>query len=271
MIDYLLALAAVTLAWWLSTGVVLLLNHRGNTTRRIAMLAMSAVCASALLALPQNSHNLSAAGALFGFLCGLCIWAWLEMSYLMGFITGPRAAACPDGASSRSRFWHGLQASLYHELLVLCAMLLTTLLTWAGGNSVAAATCITLGLMRWSAKLNLFLGVRNYNQDWLPERLAYLDSYTRRARMNALFPVSVTAASALAFYLLLQALATNDPFLRAADLLVSALLTLAVLEHWFLVLPFGESALWRWAQQDTAPATARPVATNPPSTAPAGR
>lgn len=272
MIDYLLALAAVTLAWWLSTGVVLLLNHRGDATRRIAMLGMSGVCASALLALPENSHDLSAAGALFGFLCGLCIWAWLEMSYLMGFITGPRAAACPDGASSRSRFWHGLQASLYHELLVLSAMLLTTMLTWAGGNSVAAATCITLGLMRWSAKLNLFLGVRNYNQDWLPERLAYLDSYTRRARMNALFPLSVTAASALAFYLLLQALATNDPFLRAADLLVSALLTLAVLEHWFLVLPFGESALWRWAQQDTAPATARPgVSTTQTPTAPAGR
>jgi putative photosynthetic complex assembly protein 2 len=51
-----------------------------------------------------------------------------------------------------------------------------------GDNRVAAATCATLGLMRWSAKLNLFLGVRNYNQDWLPGAPAYLDSYTRRAR-----------------------------------------------------------------------------------------
>ena len=40
---------------------------------------------------------------------------------------------------------------------------------------------------------------------------------------------------------------TSDPFQRAGNLLVSALLSLAVLEHWFLMYPFGESALWRWA------------------------
>ena len=115
MIDYLLALATVTLAWWLSTGIVLLLNHRGAAVRRAAIVAMTGVCAGALLALPDNSRDLTAAGAITGFLCGLCIWAWLEMSYLMGFITGPRAAACPPEADTRSRFWHGLQASLYHE------------------------------------------------------------------------------------------------------------------------------------------------------------
>jgi hypothetical protein len=109
------------------------------------------------------------------------------------------------------------------------AVVLSVLFLSAGGpNQVAAATCVSLWLMRWSAKLNLFLGVRNYNSDWFPEHLQYLDSYTRRAPMNLLFPVSV------------------------ADLLVSALLSLAVLEHWFLMLPFGESALWRWARDTPA-------------------
>lgn len=260
LIDFLLAIAAVTLAWWLSTGVVLFLNHRGTRTRRGAMLVMSAIGIVALLALPQNSRDLTAAGAMIGFLCGLCIWAWLEMSYLMGFITGPRQAPCPAGASTRARFWYGLQASLYHELLVVSAVIVSWVLCWEGGNWVAAATCSSLGVMRWSAKLNLFLGVRNYNQDWLPEHLAYLDSYTRRARMNMLFPISVCLASAVAAYLLLQALASSNAFVRAADLLISALLTLAVLEHWFLVLPFGESALWRWAQSDPQPAPATPAA-----------
>jgi putative photosynthetic complex assembly protein 2 len=252
LIDFLLALATVTLAWWLSTGVVLLLNYRSATARRLAFAAMTAVSLGALVALPSVSQQHTAAGALSGFLCGLAIWAWLEMSYLMGYITGPRQAPCDPGCSGPRRFWLGLQASLYHEILVLAAILGSALLSAGGDNQVAAATCATLGLMRWSAKLNLFLGVRNYNQDWLPSHLAYLDSYTRRARMNALFPFSIIIASAVTVYLLQRALATADPFLRAGDLLVSALLALAVLEHWFLMLPFGESALWRWAQGHSA-------------------
>jgi putative photosynthetic complex assembly protein 2 len=114
--------------------------------------------------------------------------------------------------------------------------------------------------MRWSAKLNLFLGVRNYNSDWFPDHLGYLDSYTRRAPMNLLFPLSVTAGTAVAVLLLAQAMGTTDPFLRSADLLISALLSLAVLEHWFLMYPFGESALWRWALAPAEP----PVSAKPP-------
>jgi putative photosynthetic complex assembly protein 2 len=261
VIDYLIALATVTLAWWLSTGIVLLLNHRSAQTQRAAMLLLTAAAATALLALPGSSHDLSAGGALIGFLSGLCIWAWLEMSYLMGFITGPRDEPCPAGATARQRFWLGLQTSLYHEALVLGAMVSTTALTWSGGNRVAAATCVTLGLMRWSAKLNLFLGVRNYNQDWLPRHLSYLDSYTRRARMNPLFPLSVLAGSAMAVHLLLSALVAENAFLRASDLLISALLSLAVLEHWFLVLPFHESALWRWARPEGGAERAATVVT----------
>jgi len=249
MVDYLLALATVTLAWWLSTGLVLLLNHRSRRTQCVAMGVVGAGCALALLALPAISRDHSALGALLGFLCGLCIWAALEMSYLMGFVTGPRQAPCPPDASFVQRFRLGLQTSLYHELLVLAAMLLSVGLS-SGANRVAAATCVALGLMRWSAKLNLFLGVRNYNQDWLPKHLAYLDSYTRRARLNPLFPFSVIIASGLAIAMLLQGLAASDPFQRSSQLLISALLSLAALEHWFLILPFRESALWRWAREE---------------------
>jgi putative photosynthetic complex assembly protein 2 len=250
LVDFLLALAAVTLAWWLSTGVVLLLNHRSATTQRLSMLGMTTLLVAAVLLLPSNSRDLTAAGAITGFACGLCVWAWLEMSYLMGFITGPRSAPCPPQASGAQRFGLGIQTSLYHELLVVAAVLLTAWLTSGGANRVAAATCATLGIMRWSAKLNLFLGVRNYNQDWLPGHLAYLDSYTRRARFNPLFPISVAGGSAVAIALLLRALQTDSAFERAADLLISALLSLAVLEHWFLMLPFRESALWRWARPE---------------------
>ena len=247
MIDYLLALATVTLAWWISTGLVLLLNRLGDEWRRVSILAVSVAMVSCLFYLPNLSHDRSAAGALLGFGQGLIVWAWLEMTYLMGLITGPRKSPCPPGVSTAQRFVMGIQTSLHHELSVVAMVILVVLLSGNGPNQVAAATCISLWLMRWSAKLNLFLGVRNYNSDWFPEHLRYLDSYTRRAPMNLLFPLSVSVGTAVAVLLLYRAMQTSDPFLRSADLLVSALLTLAVLEHWFLMYPFGESALWRWA------------------------
>ncbi|WP_439102470.1 putative photosynthetic complex assembly protein PuhE [Congregibacter sp.] len=251
MIDYLLALATVTLAWWISTGLVLLLNRLGAQWQRASMLAVTVLVVLSLIYLPGRSEDRSAAGALLGFGQGLVIWAWLEMTYLMGVITGPRNTPCPAGASTARRFWLGLQTSLYHEISVIAMVGLVVLIAGDGPNQVAAATCISLWLMRWSAKLNLFLGVRNYNSDWFPSHLQYLDSYTRRASMNLLFPLSVTIGTGAAVVLLAQAMATVDPFLRSANLLVSALLSLAVLEHWFLMYPFGESALWRWALSPT--------------------
>ncbi|MFK8042019.1 putative photosynthetic complex assembly protein PuhE [Congregibacter sp.] len=256
MIDYLLALATVTLAWWISTGLVLLLNRLGSQWQRGSMLAVSVLVILSLMYLPGRSEDRSAAGALLGFGQGLVVWAWLEMTYLMGVITGPRKTACPSQASTLQRFWLGLQTSLYHEISVITMVAVVVFVAGDGPNQVAAATCVSLWLMRWSAKLNLFLGVRNYNSDWFPDHLKYLDSYTRRASMNWLFPVSVTMGTAVAALLLVQAMATVDPFLRSANLLVSALLSLAVLEHWFLMYPFGESVLWRWAL------TASPEAAN---------
>jgi len=39
----------------------------------------------------------------------------------------------------------------------------------------------------------------------------------------------------------------SDPFQSVGLTLVAALLALAVLEHWFLVLPVPDEALWSWA------------------------
>ena len=258
MIDYLLALATVTSAWWLSTGVILLLNRRGEQWQHRSLILVTAVAGLSLLMIPGTSENLTALGALTGFGQGLALWAWLEMTYLMGVVTGPRKAPCPETAGTLTRFWLGLQTSLYHEAAVVAVVITVAILGQDGPNQVALATCSTLWLMRWSAKLNLFLGVRNYNSDWFPLHLSHLDSYTRRANMNLLFPVSVTLGSAFAALTLGAALATTDPFLRASNLLISALISLAVLEHWFLMYPFGESALWRWAL--TQPEPPKPLA-----------
>jgi putative photosynthetic complex assembly protein 2 len=102
--------------------------------------------------------------------------------------------------------------------------------------------------MRQSAKLNLFLGVRNLSEEFLPEHLRYLESYFRKRPMNLLLPVSVTAATMLAALIWREALATHaKPFEIVGFTLVAMMLTLAILEHWFLVLPLPTTALWRWS------------------------
>ena len=58
-------------------------------------------------------------------------------------------------------------------------------------------TYLVLWGMRQSAKLNLFLGVRNLGVEFLPQHLRYLQSFFRRRAMNALFPLSIVAATLL--------------------------------------------------------------------------
>jgi len=101
--------------------------------------------------------------------------------------------------------------------------------------------------MRQSAKLNFFLGVRNLNDHFLPAHLAYLHSYFRRRRMNGLFPLSVVVATVATVAAWEWAFAADLTAAReAAALLAATLLSLGVLEHWFMVIPLPSHALWNW-------------------------
>lgn len=101
--------------------------------------------------------------------------------------------------------------------------------------------------MRLSSKLNLFLGVRNLFESFLPDHLRYLRSYFRRRAMNALFPVSVAGGGIVAVLLWQRALADeSSAFIGVQATFLAALMTLAILEHLFLVLPLPSAALWQW-------------------------
>ena len=66
--------------------------------------------------------------------------------------------------------------------------------------------------------------------------------------MNALFPLSLFASSALALLLWQHALApTTGSFGAVSTSFVAMLLTLAVLEHAFMMLPLPSQWLWRWS------------------------
>jgi putative photosynthetic complex assembly protein 2 len=101
--------------------------------------------------------------------------------------------------------------------------------------------------MRQSAKLNVFLGVRNLSEEFLPRHLKYLQTYFKRARMNTLFPLAVSLSTWLAVLVWQAALAASaSPFEAASLTFAATLLSLAILEHWFLVLPLPSAAMWNW-------------------------
>ena len=170
------------------------------------------------------------------------------MSYFTGFVTGPRKTPCPPGCSDWKRFGLAIQTSLYHEVAVMVTMAFLVLISWEEPNQAAQWTFVVLWLMRWSAKLNLFFGVPNLNEDWLPEHLRYLKTYMCKRGMNLLFPLSVTGATVVDVLIVFKAMAPETTSAQSVALiLVATLLALAILEHWLLVLPLPDEALWAWA------------------------
>lgn len=260
MTQYVLPIVFTLSLWWLSTGIVLIAVNMKRATYPWTMLAATFVLAAALAGIAWTSDALTVTNVYVAFLCGLLIWGWNEMSYFMGLITGPRPHACPPKVSRLRQFWLAVQASLFHELAILGFLGLLVVITWDAPNQVGLWTFVILWLMRWSAKLNIFLGVPNVNLQFFPEHLRYLESFIIKKRINVLFPVSVMLSSIVAVLVLAGAVGTQaGPAEVAASLLLGSLITLAIIEHFFMVLPLHDAVLWRWAKRTDEPTTPGPT------------
>lgn len=250
MVEIALPVAFAIFVWWFSTGIVLLLDGLPRTTFRWSHLVSTALALGAFAGLLHTAPQTSVAGAYCAFTCALLVWGWHELSFLTGWVTGPRQRAAEPGARGWTRFRQAFAAVLWHELAILASGIAIVAATWRQPNQVGAATFAVLWVMRISAKLNVFLGVRNLSLSLLPPHLKYLGSYFRRRAMNRLFPFAVSAATAVAALVIADALSFapgSAPF--TGSLLVATLLVLAIVEHWLLVLPIDATALWHWALQ----------------------
>ena len=253
--------------WWFSTGVILYLDGLRRETFRWTMLGASTLALAGLAGLHATAWDTTTQGAYLGFVCGVLVWGWIETAFLTGMVTGPSRQACPPGATGWVRLRAALAAILWHELAIIAGALLILAASWGGPNQVGFWTFIAFWVMRQSATLNVYLGVRNLAEAFLPDHLRYLESFFRRRRMNALFPVSVIAGTAACVLLSMKAAAVGaTPHEVAGYSLLASLVALGLLEHWFMVLPVPADALWRWglasrsaAQREGRPAPA-PVA-----------
>ena len=242
-----LAVVFAIFIWWFSTGIVLLLNHMSRSAIAVSLFLSSLLGLAALVGLAHTADQTGVAGAYCAFTCALLVWGWNELSFLTGWITGPRTTALPQGSTGWPRFVESFRAVQWHEIGILLVGLAVVAITWDAPNQVGTGTFLVLWVMRTSAKLNLFFGVRNLSEAFLPAHLAYLESFFRRRAMNWFFPLAVGAASAYLAVLVVQAAQAASQAQAVGYTLLATLLALAVLEHLLLVLPFDTTALWRWA------------------------
>lgn len=248
MIDVVLPTIFVLLLWWGSTGILLRVNLASSRSRGSALAVSSLLLVPALVGLWLIRDVATPGAAALGLLCGLMVWAWQEMSYYAGAVTGPHRSPCPGQCVGWPRFKLALGTSLYHELAVVAGGGLLWVMSLGAVNRTAFYAYAVLWAMRWSAKLNVFLGVRNVNIGWLPPHLQYLHTYMPVRRFNALLPVSVVVGGAVGAALAYHALGATSLYHQWQSAMLSVLIVLGVLEHLFLVLPIDDAKLWRWAQ-----------------------
>jgi len=245
-----LPVAFAVFVWWSTTTLALYLDGLPSRTFRRSIGFASVLLVAAFIAISQSSHVTSSAAAYLAFTSGLVVWGWNEIAFLTGLITGPRRTACAPACGGWKHFLHGVEALLYHELVIGVCGSLVFALSWNEANDVASKTFLTLWLMRISAKLNIFLGVRNLGTELLPPHLEYLQSFFSRKPLNLLFPVSVTVATAVAVHLFAQANAASaSAFEVTGATLVGTMLALGLMEHWLLVLPIETNSLWSYGLQ----------------------
>ena len=248
-----LAILYTVFVWWFSTGVILYLNGLPRKSFKWTMSGATMILLAALYALQLTSHVSEVWAAYCAFTCAVLVWAWQEIGFLLGFVTGTRKTDCPDGALGWRKFGLAAETILYHELALIVLGAMVWLMTKDGVNAIGFWTYLVLWAMRQSAKLNVYFGVRNLNEEFLPHHLKYLQTYFRRRPMNAFLPVSVVVSLIVVVPIWQSAVVAPTGGVESVGMaLVATLLSLAILEHLFLVIPLPFEALWRWGLRSRA-------------------
>lgn len=246
MFTYLLPVVYALFIWWFSTGLIIYLDGLPGNTFRYTFGGTTALLIIGLVGLFVTRNDTSVMGAYLAFTFGTLAWGWQEVSFYLGYVTGPRKEPCPESCGGIRHFGHAIQTSLYHELAIIGFAVLVLALTWGGANQVGTWTFFIMWWMHQSAKLNVFFGVRNLNEEFLPEKLQFLRSFLKKRGMNSFFPISVTVSTIITVLLFQRAFAPDaTEFTQVSYTFLAFLMALAILEHWFLVMPLP-GTLWDW-------------------------
>lgn len=233
--------------WWFSTGTIFYLDSLPRRTFKWSMAGGTLLLAAAFVCLWRTAGDRSLIGVYAAFSSAVVAWGWQELSLYTGYVTGPRKHACAPGCAGAGHFGHAIAANLWHELAIIASAAVIVYLTWDATNHVGVLTFLMLWIMHLSARLNVFLGVRNVSEEFVPEHMAVLKSFLTKKPMNLLFPFSVTAATILTTVLFALAYGAGDDVERTGYLMLGALAALGLIEHWMLMVPLPVEKLFTWS------------------------
>lgn len=236
--------------WWFMTGVIMIVYARSRWILRLYFFCATLLLMAALYCIYVTSNLANPLFVYIAVTCGVISWGWQVAAYYLGFVTGPQQTNSPENVSGAQspiqRFRAALNFSLYHELVVILVGLIIFVLTWGKPNGWGFWIYLALGLMHTSAKVSVFLGVRNFRVEFLPSRLHHLERLLSKRPTNEFLPLSVVLASSIALLLVYQGITPAAlPAERVGYLLVATMIALGVLEHCLLVVPLPMT-LWGW-------------------------
>jgi putative photosynthetic complex assembly protein 2 len=246
-------------AWWFFTGIILLIVRRADlrNAHMWATMANLPVLALGCVVAWHTIWDTSTMGVYTAFFAALAIWGWIELSFLTGVITGPNRYYLREGVPEWERFLRAWGTIAYHEIALLTGLLSLAWLTHGAPNKFAFWTFGVLFFARISAKLNLYLGVRKINTEFIPSPLRHVPSHFREAKINWLFPTSVTALSFAVACFMERIADAPTPAAAAGFALLTTMTALALLEHWLMILRLPDEKLWRWMLPKPQDATQR--------------
>ena len=245
-----IAMLAAVFLWWFSTGAILLVvrlleNHSLLTKLKVCIFSLP-ILALGLWGIWETSSSLTILGSYLAFVSAIIVWGWIELAFLTGVITGPNKSQCPKNITLFEKFIRAWGTLAYHEVSLLLALGLVICLAYGQENHFGIWTFAVLYFARIFAKLNLFLGVPHVNAEFIPQALSHLKSYFKISKLNWFFSISVTLLTLTTVCWVERLFAVQNSYETIGFSLLFAISLMALLEHWFMVLPIPDARLWRW-------------------------
>ena len=253
-----IAILFVCFLWWFLTGSILFLvnwaDSRGAVYLNFVTLGLLPVLIYGFYGFLSSLTDVSVNAVYLAFISSLCIWGWFELAFLSGVITGPNRVDKPVGVSGFRRFKLAWMAIAYSEITLAIVFFILIIISIGEANMFGLLTFFVLYVARLSAKLNLFFGVPKINIEFLPARVIHLASHFKISGPSWFFPLSLIMLSGLgAFWLNGLWIAPELSGNKIGFSFLLTLTSLAILEHFFMIMAFPDAALWRWMIPRSSP------------------
>jgi len=229
--------------WWVSTAIIIYFNFQPVVRFYFFLTSLSLALIWGFLWVKHRNDD-TIKGAYISFTGALFVWGFVEVSFYTGYIVGPYVRPIFAISPSWQAFHQAVHRSIYHEMMIMTLGIAALGIFWKAKNKFGLITFFILWFAHQSCKLNVFFGVSNIGQEFIPDAVSDMTPYMTVANMNWLFPFSITLNTLIAYKFLKNARNKGEMnWRRIGYILVGMMALLALVEHWLLVLPLNES-LW---------------------------